>query len=423
MMLPAMSGAATGTAWAICAGSTAGVIGRPWKLPEWIWAVTGAALLLVLGLLPWSDGLKAVGKGTDVYLFLTGMMLLSETARTHGLFDWVASVAARSAKGSRPRLFLMIYLAGTVVTTFLSNDATAVVLTPAVYAAAKAAEAEPLPLLFACALIANAASFVLPISNPANLVLYGGHMPPLGQWFGSFALPSLASVVVTFLALRWVERKRIAGTCCQDPERKALSVGGKAALAGIALTAALLVGLSAFDVPLGLPTALAGIATALAVSALTRSSPLSLVREISWGVLPLVAGLFVLVEALDLTGVTSAIARELAKATALGAPLAGAVAGTILAFASNLMNNLPAGLVAATALTQAHSPRAVVDGLLIGVDLGPNLSVTGSLATILWLQAIRREGEDVSFWQFLRVGMIVMPVALAAALGARLLLG
>jgi Na+/H+ antiporter NhaD/arsenite permease-like protein len=102
---------------------------------------------------------------------------------------------------------------------------------------------------------------------------------------------------------------------------------------------------------------------------------------------------------------------------------ASAVSGTILAFASNAMNNLPAGLIASTAATQAHPPRLVVDALLIGVDLGPNLSITGSLATILWLQAIRREGEDVGFWRFLKVGAVAMPLALIAALGTRIALG
>ncbi len=98
-------------------------------------------------------------------------------------------------------------------------------------------------------------------------------------------------------------------------------------------------------------------------------------------------------------------------------------AGTILALVSNLMNNLPAGLVASTAVAQAHPPRVMVDALLIGVDLGPNLSITGSLATILWLQAIRREGENVGFWRFLKVGVVTMAPALAASLAARLLVG
>ncbi|WP_288418422.1 arsenic transporter [uncultured Novosphingobium sp.] len=406
----------------ICAAAIAGVIGRPFRWPEAIWAVLGAIVLLLVGLLPWSEALVAVGKGTDVYLFLIGMMLLSETARQQGLFDWVAATAARHAKGSASRLFVLVYLTGIVTTTFLSNDATAVVLTPAVYATARRARVDPLPLLFACALIANAASFVLPISNPANLVLYGGTMPPLGQWFASFALPSAASILVTFLALRWVERERIGGTCHSDVERTALSRGGKIALGGIVLTATVLLAASAMDVELGLPTCIAGVACSLAVCLLTRSSPLGVVRDIAWSVLPLVAGLFVLVAALDHAGVTRQIVAALKDLAA--DPAHGAlVSGTVLAFASNLINNLPAGLIASTAVAQAHPPRLIVDALLIGVDLGPNLSITGSLATILWLQAIRREGEDVTFWRFLKVGAATMIPALAAALGTRLLLG
>ncbi len=417
---------ATGATWGICAAATAGIIARPFRWPEMVWAVSGAALLLLLGLLPVPLALVAVGKGMDVYLFLIGMMLLSETARQNGLFDWVAAAAVRTAAGSKPRLFLLVYAAGIVTTTFLSNDATAVVLTPAVYVAARRARAEPLPLLFACALIANAASFVLPISNPANLVLYGGTMPPLGQWFKSFALPSVASIVVTFLALRWVERSRIAGTCATgdspDAGTATLSPGGKAVLAGIVATAAILLVASARDIELGLPTAMAGIATTLVVCALTRGSVVAVARDVSWSVLPLVAGLFVLVEALDHTGVIGRIADTLRTMSA-DPVQAAAVAGSTLAFGSNLINNLPAGLIASTAVAQAHPPRIVVDALLIGVDLGPNLSITGSLATILWLQAIRREGEDVGFWQFLRIGIVTMIPALIAALGTRLLIG
>lgn len=414
--------AASLATWSICAAATAGVIARPFRWPEAIWAVAGAALLLVLGLMPLAAAGAAVGKGLDVYLFLIGMMLLSETAREQGLFDWVAATAVAHARGSTARLFALVFAIGIVTTTFLSNDATAVVLTPAVYAAARKAKADPLPMLFACALIANAASFVLPISNPANLVLYGGKMPPLGQWFGAFALPSIAAIAVTFAMLRWAERDRLSGRCATDVTRAPLSGGGKAALAGIVVTAMLLLAVSALDRPLGLPTCIAGLATTLLVCAWTRRSPLALTRSVSWSVLPLVAGLFVLVEALDRSGVIGLVADALRSAA--GTPVTGAAsAGTILAFASNLMNNLPAGLIASEAVAQAHPPRLIVDALLIGVDLGPNLSITGSLATILWLQAIRREGEDVGFWRFLKVGAVTMIPALIAALGARVLLG
>src|ERR1700760_4051170 len=111
--------------WIIAALATAGVILRPLKVPEAVWAVSGAALLVLLRLLPVGDALNGVGKGTDVYLFLVGMMLLAELARETGLFDWAAALAASHARGSAGRLFALVYLVGIVVTVFLSNDATA----------------------------------------------------------------------------------------------------------------------------------------------------------------------------------------------------------------------------------------------------------------------------------------------------------
>src|SRR5690348_418079 len=192
--------------WAIAALATAGVIVRPWRLPEATWALAGAVALVAFGLLSWNDALAGMLRGTDVYLFLAGMMLLAELARQEGLFDWLAAFAVAHARGSPHRLFVLVYAVGTAVTVLLSNDATAVVLTPAVYAATRAAGAAPLPYLYACVFIANAASFALPISNPANLVIFSGRMPHLAAWLAQFALPTIVAVVATYLMLRLTQR-------------------------------------------------------------------------------------------------------------------------------------------------------------------------------------------------------------------------
>ncbi|MGI4952512.1 MAG: arsenic transporter [Janthinobacterium lividum] len=407
------------TSWAITGLATAGVILRPFDWPEFIWAVAGAVLLVLLGLLSPGDALAGVTKGTDVYLFLVGMMLLSELARQEGLFDWLAARAARAAQGSGTRLFTLIYLVGTVITVFLSNDAAAVVLTPAVAAVVKAADAdEPLPYLFICAFIANAASFVLPISNPANLVIYGSHMPPLLQWLPTYALPSLCSILATYFVLRWTQRDKLAGKVSADVEVPTLSTPGKMAAVGICGTAVVLLASSAFDLQLGLPTLLSGLATAILVLIPSKNGPLTVVKTISWGVLPLVAGLFVLVESLEKTGVTHRLADLLHRLVAHSPTIAAWVTGVTLAFGTNLVNNLPAGLVAADVVELAKVPDHVRSAVLIGVDVGPNLSVTGSLATILWLTALRREGHQVGALTFLKLGAIVMPPALILAIAA-----
>ena len=359
-----------------------------------------------------------MAKGGDVYLFLTGMMLLAEMARREWLFDWLAGHAVRWARGSRARLFALVYAIGVIVTAFMSNDATAVVLTPAVFAACRKAEADPLPALFACAMVANAASFVLPISNPANLVLYGGAMPPLGAWLATFAVPSLLAIGATYALLRLVMRARLADGCRAKSDDVAPGAGAGIALAGIVATAVLLLVMSLLDRPLGLPTALAGAATAAILLLRDRAGGWTAIRGVSWSVLPLVAGLFVLVGALDHLGLIAGLGGLIGDGRQ-----AAAVFGAGIALASNLVNNLPAGLVASHALAQASSGKLVTDAALIGVDLGPNLSITGSLATILWLAAIRREGGDVTFWRFLRVGAVVTPPALILALGARIALG
>src|SRR3984957_10131416 len=259
-----MQSHATEAIYVIAALATAGVILRPFRLTEAIWAVAGAAVLVALRLLSIPGALAGVAKGGDVYLFLFGMMLLAEIAREEGLFDWLAALAARHAAGSSRRLFLLTYGVGTIVTIFLSNDATAVVLTPAVAAAARAAKAPaPLPYLLICAFVANAASFVLPISNPANLVIYGSRMPPLLHWLEAYLLPSAVAIVATYLLLRFTKRRALTQSVAKGVPLPALTAAGKIAAVGIVATAIVLLASSALDIPLGLPTAIAGALTAV----------------------------------------------------------------------------------------------------------------------------------------------------------------
>jgi len=405
--------------WIISFLAIAGVIIRPFKLSEAIWAVSGAIALVFLGLISFSDGLTGISKGTDVYLFLTGMMLLAETAREEKLFDWLAAHATKMAKGSATKMFLLIYLVGIVVTTFLSNDATAVVLTPAVAAAVKAAKVQkPLPYLFICAFIANAASFVLPISNPANLVIYGSHMPPLLQWLPQYILPSVFSIALTFIMLRFTQRKALKQEIETNIQIPSLSQGGKTAIIGIAATGIILLVASAFNIQLGLPTAITGVLTSAVVIVRAKKNPWLVVKGVSWAVLPLVAGLFVIVEALNKTGLIQTLTTMLQQNIAHSVTATTWGSGFIVAFVCNLMNNLPAGLIAGNVLQVGHVPELVKSAVLIGVDLGPNLSITGSLATILWLVALRREGQNVSAWAFLKLGFIIMTVALLFAIAA-----
>jgi arsenical pump membrane protein len=395
---------------------------RPRNVPEVYWIGGGVSLLLILRLVSLQLAGRAAAKALDVCFFLIGMMLLSELAREHGVFDWLSAVAVRSAHGSCSRLFALVYAVGTVVTILMSNDATAVVLTPAILTAVRKAKVGPLPYLFVCAFIANAASFVLPISNPANLVVFHTDMPPLGHWLMSFLIPSLLSIAATFWILRWIFRKELCASIDHPVEAQELNSAGKLVLCGLAIVVIVLLIASALGKDLGLPTCLAAVAVTVVVTVKARSSPLPLVRGISWETLALVTGLFVMVDAMQSIGAMQKTSQWLIWAERHGAIAGTFIIGFAVGVANNLVNNLPLGLLAGSAVQAAHATGLVADAVLIGVDLGPNLSITGSLATILWLIALRKEKLNVSFWDFLKVGALVMPVALFFSLGAAIVM-
>jgi arsenical pump membrane protein len=395
-----------------------GIIVRPFRLNEAWFAAGGAVALVLVGALSPHEAGAALARGLDVYLFLIGMMALAEFARGEGVFDWIASRAVRAAGGSRGRLLLLVYGAGVLTTAFLSNDATIVVLTPAVLAALARTDAAPEPYVFACALVANAASFVLPISNPSNLVFFNEHMPHLAAWFSSFALASVASVVLTYAALALVFRRAVRPALVLDdgvapPPRSLASV----VLIGSAVA---LVVTSMRSGPLGL-TAFALGALALVLAATRdRRAPLAIARGVAWPVVIFAAGLFVIVDALDAAGVATLPRALFAWAAHEAAPVAQAGVAVAAAFASNVVTNLPVGLDLGKYAGAAHPPSALSAAALVGVNAGPNFTVNGSLATFLWLAILRRAGVRITPLRFAAVGCIVTPPALlAAALLAR----
>ncbi|MDE8344395.1 MAG: ArsB/NhaD family transporter, partial [Acidocella sp.] len=243
----------------VVAVSLAFMMVRPFGVPEAVPALGGAVLLVLFGALTPFAALCAAGQGMEVYLFLAGMMLLAELALLQGVFSWAAVLLARMAQGSAVKLFALIYALAVIITALLSNDATAVVFTPAVAAMAAAAEiAEPLPYLLICAFVANAASFVLPISNPANLVLFDGQMPRLSVWLRLFGLASVLSIVMTYVVLWLTQRRALRGRVRLPETVPELTRGGQYTLAGLGGTALLLVLAAWFGWPLGALTCALG---------------------------------------------------------------------------------------------------------------------------------------------------------------------
>ena len=399
--------------WGLAALTLLLIILRPGGIPEAMWATAGALLLIATRALTVPVALGAVRAGFEVYAFLIGMMVLAEIARERGVFDALASLALARARGSSARLFTLVFASAVSVTALLSNDATAVVVTPSILFAMRAAGVAPLPSLFACAFVANAASFVLPISNPANLLVFAGHMPSLGAWLLHLALPSAGALLATYLLLRYIFARELAAPISAQalpPVQRGAREAGILLGAG----ALVLIGVSAAGESLGWATL--GVASVILALIAARSPSVlaSVARGIMWSIVPLVAALFVIVVALERSGAFAILRHGLAYGESLPGPLAALGIGFASGLVSNLLNNLPVALSVGSVVPGSHMPAAYA--ALIGINVGPNLAVSGSLASIMWLAILRRHGLMLGAGQFFRLGLIVTPPALGIAL-------
>ena len=404
------------------------ILVRPRRLPEPAAAIGGAGLTIVLGLVTPGEALLAVAGSWNVFLFFVGLMVASFAAERAGVFDTAAELVARLAGGSARRLLVLVYLLGVVVTALLSNDATALLLTPVVFSLARRLKLPPLPYAYACALSANAASFILPVANPANLLVMQGAPLSLQAFVARLWLPSVASTAVTLaglLVLTWSTLGRAYSVPPTEPVTRRVRLG----MLGLAIMVAAYLLSDVLTLPLGV-IACAGGALLILLDAVSAPPDLrALIRDVAWGLLVLLAGLNIVVEGLVRSGVTAPAVDALAwladPTGTAGGWIGGAVVALGTAVLSNVVNNLPMALIVAAAFGQVDpaSAERLIAGAIVGIDLGPNLTTVGSFATMLWLMLLRRRGLDVSARAYARVGLLVTPPALLAAIVALALAG
>jgi arsenical pump membrane protein len=377
---------------------------RPKGIPEWVWAIAGAVALLVLGFEPAGSALRAIGDQWNVLLFIFGLMGISAAAECSGLFEWIADVVLTLAGGSRRRLFVAIYLAGGMLTVLLSNDATAIVFTPVVFRAVAKRGIDALPYLYACTFVADTASFGLPFSNPANLLVV--RQPQLVPYALHLGPPMLAALAINLVVFLWLFRNEVRGRYRVEPS-PGLQPRGKRAITAMLAVAVAYVAALLGGWPLG-PVALLGAVVVLAAGAV---GPRQAFDRIGWPTFVLLAGLFVLLDAVARAGLVGLALGALYDAARDG-PLATILAAAFgSALASNVLNNLPIAIISGAIAAHAGSGWLSY-ALIAGVDLGPNLTTMGSLATILWLAVLRDRGLEVSPLEYLRLGLSVVPAML-----------
>jgi len=397
---------------------------RPFKLDEARIAMAGAALLLLLGLISPLDALTVLLNDWNIFFFFLGMMSLSALAEAAGLFDWLAARAAALAGRSSRRLFLNTFLLGSLISMILSNDATALILTPIVYTLVTRLRLPVLPYLFACTFIADTASFLLPVSNPINIIVLSTFRLDLWTFLRLLFIPSLVVIGINMGVFFLLYRRQLRGSF--DPKRL-LSAATSIRHQGyfrytsivLMMVALAYIVAAATQFPLSIVAIAGALLLLLGALRWKQATIRDIGNHISWSIFGFIAGMFIVVRAVEETNLTTQLGQlllHLSGGSSFGAVMVGTAGAAI---GTNLINNVPMAVVLTSALhgvqyTTASTRLGFIAATIFGCDLGPNLTTVGSLATVLWLLILRRRNLEVSGLDYFKIGIMVTPLMLVA---------
>ncbi len=391
--------------------SLTAAVARWRRAPDWAVATAAAVVVVLVGALSFHGARTAMGRLGPTVGFLAALLVLADGCRRAGVFDALGALMAFSSHRRPRRLLAMVFLAAAGTTAVLSLDATIVLLTPIVFATAARLPTSPRPHVYACSHLANSASLLLPVSNLTNLLAFAACGVSFTRFAALMALPWLVAI-----AAEWVVLSRVFGDELRQTGEPSDSGDAQRphmptfALSVIALT---LVG---FGISSIVGVAPVWFATAGAVALTVQRPPDSIKQLISTAEPPFlvfVLALGVVVTAAGDHGLSSVVDSLLPHGASLPALLGVAAVSAVLA---NLVNNLPATLII-VAVVSASAPGAVL-AMLIGVNVGPNLTYVGSLATLLWRRIVHAHDEDVDLGEFLKLGALTVPATLVASTAA-----
>ncbi|MEV7791299.1 SLC13 family permease [Streptomyces sp. NPDC087512] len=385
---------------------------RPWGWPEAVVAVPAAGVVVAVGAISLPHTASEAARLGPVIGFLAAVLVLAQLCDDEGLFHACGAWMARRAAGSSQRLLVMVFTAASLITAVLSLDATVVLLTPVVFATTARLGARAKPHVYACTHLSNTASLLLPVSNLTNLLAFAASGLSFTRFAALMALPWLVAIGAEYVVIRRFFATDLHAGAQTPPTPEPREVPAFA-LATVACTLVGFVVTSAFGINPAWAAAAGAAVLAGRALARRRTTPAAIVRAAALSFCAFVLALGIVVRAVVDNGLADALGHLMPDSTGLPALLGIAALAAVLA---NVINNLPAVLVLLP-LTAPTGPGAVL-AVLLGVNIGPNLTYAGSLATLLWRRIVREHDSDVELGEFTRLGALAVPTSLLLAVVA-----
>ena len=403
-------------------------IGRFSVASYWVITLIGATVFLFTK----TVSLKSVGAALvadtainplKILVLFISMTILSIFLDEFGFFRYLANCALKKAGKSQIKLFLLLYATVSVLTVFTSNDIIILSFTPFVCYFAKNASISPIPYLAAEFVAANTWSMALVIGNPTNIYLVTAANGDFVSYIKIMLLPTIAAGAMACVCLFITFRKKLSTSIAAAPEevvikdKLLLTVG----IVHLAVCTLVLAFGSYFNIEMwlvALVSVLSLFAWNIVISIIRKSKPsalLACLRRAPWELIPFVISMFVMVEALRITGVTTEIFNLLGSSHSVWKY------GISSFLASNLINNIPMSVLFSSILGNSISNIGAIYATVIGSNLGAFLTPIGALAGIMWSSILREQNLKFGYVDFLKLGITVAIPSLIIALSVLLL--